>query len=260
MASSEQDDQPYALFGGYNSSQIVGGEQGLQTFKNNPGNYKSSIRSWAMDTKDILYEGQSLQYSEQTKTYPAVIDTGSSFLAVPPEQYHVLQDSWRKDLSDLDCKTDATFCQSLKSCTEVAKLVKPVGFQIGETIFDLSPTAYLHQGENICQFAIAENPLDQHNNGNFLFGDLFLKHFYSIYDYDQELISLGVNIHSQSLVQMYPKGQKGQPFNVSEPQQDTTVSSAYSTAIQSEKLAGKATPEGVNQISGGGVDQPHSEF
>jgi hypothetical protein len=43
-----------------------------------------------MDTKDILYNGKSLQYSEQTKTYPAVIDTGSSFLAVPPEQYHVL--------------------------------------------------------------------------------------------------------------------------------------------------------------------------
>jgi len=29
MASSEIDDQPYALFGGYNSSQIVGGEKGL---------------------------------------------------------------------------------------------------------------------------------------------------------------------------------------------------------------------------------------
>ena len=81
-----------------------------------------------MDTKDILYDGKSLQYSEQTKTSPAVIDTGSSFLAVPPEQYHVLQDQWRTDLKDLDCKSDATFCQSLKSCTEVAKLVKPVGF------------------------------------------------------------------------------------------------------------------------------------
>lgn len=53
MASNDQIEQPYALFGGYNSSQIVGGESGLQTFKNNPGNYKSSIRSWAMDTKDI---------------------------------------------------------------------------------------------------------------------------------------------------------------------------------------------------------------
>lgn len=121
-------------------------------------------------------------------------------------------------MKDLDCKSDPTFCQSLKSCPEVAKQVKPVAFQIGETIFELSPIAYLHQGERICQFAIAENPLDKHNNGNFLFGDLFLKHFYSIYDYDQELISLGVNTHSQSLVQMFPKGQKGKALNQTAPQ------------------------------------------
>ena len=41
-----------------------------------------------------------------------------------------------------------------------------------------------------------------HNNGNFLLGDLFLKHFYSIYDYDHELISLGVNTHSKDVASM----------------------------------------------------------
>lgn len=72
----------------------------------------------------------------------------------------------------------------------------------------MTPKAYLHQGEGICQFAIAMNPLDAFNNGNYLFGGLFLKHFYSIYEYDQELISLGVNKHSEGLVQMYPAGKK----------------------------------------------------
>jgi flagellin-like hook-associated protein FlgL len=47
------------------------------------------------------------------------------------------------------------------------------------------------------------NPLDKHNSGNYLFGGSFLKHFYSIYDYDQELISLGINSHSEGLVDMY---------------------------------------------------------
>ena len=41
-------DTPYALFGGYNSSQIVKGENGIVSFKNSPGNYKASIRSWAL--------------------------------------------------------------------------------------------------------------------------------------------------------------------------------------------------------------------
>lgn len=62
----------------------------------------------------------------------------------------------------------------------------------------------------MCQFAIAQNPLDSHNNGLYIFGDLFLKHFYSIFDFDQELISLGVNTHSKDLVKMYPVGDKPQ--------------------------------------------------
>lgn len=62
MAASDMGDQSYALFGGYNSSQIVQGEKGIASFKSQPNNYKSSIRSWALDTKDILYAGNSLHY------------------------------------------------------------------------------------------------------------------------------------------------------------------------------------------------------
>jgi hypothetical protein len=40
ISSSDINDDSYAMFGGYNSSQIVGAELGIQTFKNNPGNYK----------------------------------------------------------------------------------------------------------------------------------------------------------------------------------------------------------------------------
>jgi hypothetical protein len=58
---------------------------GLETFKTNPGNYKSPIRSWALDSKDFLYNGKSLKGSDAKAIYPAVIDTGSSFLAVPPD-------------------------------------------------------------------------------------------------------------------------------------------------------------------------------
>ena len=115
-------------------------------------------------------------------------------------------------VKDLDCKSDATFCQSARKCSELSKVVGPVSFNIGDTVFEMSAEAYLHQGE-VCQFAIAENPLDTKNNGNFLFGGLFLKHFYSIYDYENELISLGVNVHSKDAVRMYSAGgaQKTEP-------------------------------------------------
>ena len=58
---------------------------GIESFKTNPGNYKSAIRSWALDNKDFLYDGKSLKPADSNAVSPAVIDTGSSFLAVPPQ-------------------------------------------------------------------------------------------------------------------------------------------------------------------------------
>ena len=37
----------------------------------------------------------------------------------------------------------------------------------------------------------------------FLMGNTFLKNFYSVYDYDWELIKLGVNVHSKDLAKSY---------------------------------------------------------
>jgi len=86
--------------------------------------------------------------------------------------------------------------------------------------------------------------LDKLNNGNFLFGGLFLKHFYSIYDYDNELISLGVNIHSKDLVSIHSKGEKA---NTKQLTQDVKQS-AFEMAAKSELIAGKEAPEGLAVI------------
>lgn len=71
--------------------------------------------------------------------------------------------------------------------------LKPVGFLIaggtqtgGETVFELKPSEYLFQADGRCQFAIAENKLDKFNNKNFILGQLFLKHFYTVYNYENE--------------------------------------------------------------------------
>jgi hypothetical protein len=41
-----------------------------------------------------------------------------------------------------------------------------------------------------------------------LIGDAFLRHFYSVYDFDRDQVSLGVNIHSKGKVSMYKPGQR----------------------------------------------------
>jgi len=45
VTSKEMNETPYALFGGFNSSQIVGGAQGLKTFKNFP----NWLGTWALE-------------------------------------------------------------------------------------------------------------------------------------------------------------------------------------------------------------------
>lgn len=70
-----------------------------------------------------------------------------------------------------------------------------------------------------------------------------MKHFYGIFDYDQEFISFGVNLHSEDRVKMHGAGVKPQ-------KQASTGTEAYATAASSESLAGKTQPEGVPQYDG----------
>jgi hypothetical protein len=37
----------------------------------------------------------------------------------------------------------------------------------------------------------------------YLIGGLFLKHFYSVYDFDKDEVSLGINTHSKDKVQIF---------------------------------------------------------
>jgi hypothetical protein len=47
-------------------------------------------------------------------------------------------------MGDLDCKSDATFCQVGRSCEEVAGGIDSVMFNIENTIFEMKPLSYLH--------------------------------------------------------------------------------------------------------------------
>ena len=193
----------FAIFGGSDYSQIVGGEKGLRPFRNNPDIF-SHIKAWALSGKGLFYG--TPQIGDQG-SFPAVIDTGSTIISVPSQLFTSLQQKWSESVKDLDCKTDANFCQSLSSCDEVGQELKPVGFLIagggqagGETIFSINPSEYLFQAEGKCQFAITENKLDKFNNKNFIFGQAFLKHFYTVYNFENEQISLGINTKSQGKV------------------------------------------------------------
>lgn len=66
------------------------------------------------------------------------------------------------------------------------------------------------------------------NKNLFLIGDAFLKHFYSVYDFDRDTLSLGINMHSKSKVSMYKPGSR--PGSLAE-----TSSKEKSTDVDSEE-------------------------
>jgi len=133
--SKNMDDKPYALFGGYNSSQIIGGASGLKTFKN----YKNWLGTWALEAEGMTYDtgngkGVVLQKAGGP-VYPAIIDTGSSQFSIPPHVFDKLRKEWAKALPDLNCVSDKTFCTVPRACDEVAKVLKPVSFQFSNYVF-----------------------------------------------------------------------------------------------------------------------------
>lgn len=105
-----------------------------------------------------------------------------------------------------------------ESCEDIAPKVKPVGFQMSDYVFEINPEQYLYKSSHKkCYFVIHKCRLPGKNKNLFLIGDAFLKHFYSVYDFDRDTVSLGVNMHSKDKVTMYKPG--GQPDKKDAPKQ-----------------------------------------
>merc|ERR1711881_14975 len=76
-------------------------------------------------------------------------------------------------------------------------------------VFEINPEQYLYKSdEGKCYFVIHKCRLPGKNKNLFLIGDAFLRHFYSVYDFDKDQVSLGVNIHSKGKVSMYKPGER----------------------------------------------------
>lgn len=220
VTSQDMGETPYALFGGYNSSQIVGGAAGLKTFKN----YENWLGTWALEGQGMYYGATPMQKPGEDTAYPAIIDTGSSQLSIPPDVFEKIRMEWAKALPNLDCESDATFCHVPESCESISQKIKPVGFQMSDYVFEINPAQYLYKAnDNKCFFVIHKCRLPGKNKDLFLIGDAFLRHFYSVYDFDMDQISLGVNVHSQGQVSMYKPGERPGDLTKAQTEEDNVT-------------------------------------
>lgn len=182
----------------------------MRPFRNNPDIF-SHVKAWALSGKGLF---SGFRQMGAFGNFPAVIDTGSNLIAVPTPLFKNLAQEWNKVVPGFDCSSDPNFCETKSAqCDDIEKKLQPVAFLIsgaqssGDTVFEINPSEYLNQAEGKCQFAIAENKLDKFNNKNFILGQLFLRHFYTLYNYENEQIALGINRASEGKVRMVGAGQ-----------------------------------------------------
>lgn len=75
---------------------------------------------------------------------------------------------------------------------------------MGESLYDIMPETYLLPGEDldpkyegVCIFAIMPLPKVMMKGLNmFLLGDIFIRNFYSVFDYENQQVKLALNTHA----------------------------------------------------------------
>jgi len=117
---------------------------------------------WQVQIADITINNQKQHLCSNCQV---AVDTGTSQLAGPTS---VINDLSRR----LDVKTD---------CSNYRDLPK-LGFVMGDHILNLSPQDYVDKGPDGCQVSLMPLDVPPPNGPLFIFGDPFLRKYYTAYD------------------------------------------------------------------------------
>jgi len=82
--------------------------------------YAGASKNWALEGQNLLYGDKELNGILE-KSFPAIIDTGSSTLGVPAKLYDELKKKWEKDVGKIDCASNDDFCEVKGSCDGLVK-------------------------------------------------------------------------------------------------------------------------------------------
>lgn len=124
ISGPNKNDQSYAIFGGINENQIVGGIKGLRkisTFAYRP-DWTQSVKQWALEGQNIYYgEDAAIEDNNKAQKMPAIIDTGSMNIGVPDNMFKFLKSQWVKAIPDINCIDDDNFCFVNRNCETIGK-------------------------------------------------------------------------------------------------------------------------------------------
>jgi saccharopepsin len=120
---------------------------------------------WQVKVEDIKLGDKKQQICTGTRRCQVAVDTGTSLLAAPPDVVDELVDHLQvaQDCSNIDSLPD-------------------MGFIIGDHVLNLKAEDYVAQTVNGCSLGLMALDIPPPKGPLFIFGDPFLRKFYTVYD------------------------------------------------------------------------------
>lgn len=131
---------------------------------------------WQVEMEDIVVDGkrQALCHGN----CQVAVDTGTSLMAGPTDIINSLIDK-------LNVSND---------CSNYKKL-PDLGFLVGEHALNLKPDDYIDKGEDGCSVALMTLDIPPPKGPLFIFGDPFLRKYYTVYDRQQLKVGFALAAH-----------------------------------------------------------------
>lgn len=198
------------MFGGIDDNQVVDGMDGFTYFSN------LGFDEWALQIDHLHYDGIHTNKDSEVHmvhTKIAVIDSGNSSIQIPYSQFKVIQARMLVQESSLQEKEVESehriMLYSSKKCEDLEASFGNLEFQIQNTKVTISPKGYLYEVEDTCYIGIEAIP-DKVNH--YRLGNVFLRNFYTVLNYEKNIIMLGLNKDGAAAESAAVNGKSAKPI------------------------------------------------
>lgn len=148
---------------------------------------------WQVEMGDVVLQNKTLGLCGKTADAKCqvAVDTGTSLLAGPSEVVDML----------LDQLNVAEDCSNFNQLPDL-------GFIIGSHVLNLNPEDYVAQNNGICTLGLMSLDIPPPRGPLFIFGDPFLRKYYTVYDKDNLRVGFAVAKHAPQSTSLLATGSR----------------------------------------------------
>lgn len=177
------DEDSEITFGGYREERM----QGALTWLPMPRDEADEKGYWLLTMRDMYVDGQPLKLCDDFSDKPrckVAMDTGTSLTMGPTLQANTLLEALNVDVE----------CSNFRKLPEIR--IELDAISGGTFSMHLTPEDYAEQSEGTCATSFQAIQLPENLGLMWVFGQAMLRKYYSVYDYKNSRIGLGLAKHS----------------------------------------------------------------